>query len=31
MELNDCKGIGNIFELTEEEFYEEYPNENLIE
>ena len=31
MENNDCEGIGNIFEITEEEFYEEYPNENLIE
>lgn len=24
MENNDCEGIGNIFEITEEEFYEEY-------
>lgn len=31
MENNDCEGIGNIFEITEEEFYEEYPNEDLIE
>ncbi len=31
MENNDCEDIGNIFEITEEEFYEEYPNENLIE
>ena len=28
---NDCEGIGNIFEITEKEFYEEYPNEELIE
>lgn len=31
MKNNDCEGIGNIFEITEEEFYEEYPNEDLIE
>lgn len=31
MENNDCESIGNIFEITEEEFYEEYPNEDLIE
>ena len=31
MENNDCEGIGNIFEITEEEFYEEYSNEDLIE
>lgn len=31
MERNDCEGIGSIFEITEEEFYEEYPNEDLIE
>lgn len=30
MENNDCEGIGNIFEITEEEFYEEY-NTDLIE
>lgn len=30
MENNDCEGIGNIFEITKEEFYEEYPNEDLI-
>ena len=31
MENNDCEGIGNIFEISEKEFYEEYPNETLIE
>ena len=31
MENNDCEGVGNIFEISEKEFYEEYPNETLIE
>lgn len=31
MENNDCESIGNIFEIPEEEFYEEYPDEDLIE
>ena len=32
MENNDCEGIGNIFEITENEFYEEYSKEyDLIE
>lgn len=31
MENNGCEGIGNIFEITEKEFYEEYPSEDLIE
>ena len=32
MENNDCESIGNIFEITEEEFYDEYSGENdLIE
>lgn len=30
IENNDCEGIGNIFEISEEEFHEEY-NSDLIE
>lgn len=30
LETNDCECIGNIYELTIEEFYDEYPNEELI-
>lgn len=30
LETNDCESIGNIYELTIEEFYDEYPNEELI-
>ena len=31
MENNDCEGIGNIIEIPEEEFYEEYSDKDLIE
>lgn len=30
MEANDCKGIGCVFEISEEEFKEEYPDEEVI-
>ena len=30
MEANDCEGIGYITEISEEEFKEEYPGEELI-
>ena len=30
METNDCEGIGYISEISEEEFKEEYPGEELI-